>query len=114
MTFGAGIIAIMMIIQFVKLLIDTAIRGYTLHSIYGWSVHILGAIFASITALLRHLGTKDHAQTTTMQSEVEMQQMPTSPLIPEEVKIHPSVPQMYPNVNQHPQTSTNKGFLSLN
>ena len=69
-------------------------------------MHILGAIFASITALLIHLGTDDHTQPPNMQSEVEMQQMPTSPLIPEEVKAHSSAPRMYPNVNQHPQPST--------
>ena len=60
MTFGtisAGVIAIIMILQFCKLLIDTVIRGYTLHSIYGWSIKLLGAIFSSITSLLIHMGT---------------------------------------------------------
>ena len=59
LTFGtasAGIIAILMILHIFKLIIDTIIRGYTLHSIYGWSIHVLGAVFSSITALLIHLG----------------------------------------------------------
>jgi len=58
-TFGsasAGILAIFMIFRFVKLIIDTLIHGYALHSIYGWSAHLLGAIWSSVTNLLLHMG----------------------------------------------------------
>ena len=60
-TFGsasAGVLAIFVIIRVVKLVIDTAIHGYALHSVYGWSIHLLGAIWSSVTHLLIHLGGK--------------------------------------------------------
>lgn len=58
-TFGsasAGILAIFMTIRFIKLIIDTIIHGYALYSIYGWSLHLLGAIWTSVTNLLLYLG----------------------------------------------------------
>ncbi|KYQ47802.1 hypothetical protein ALC60_13167, partial [Trachymyrmex zeteki] len=58
-TFGsasAGIIAIFVIIRVTKLVIDTIIHGYALHSMYGWSMHLLGAVWSSMTHLLLHLG----------------------------------------------------------
>lgn len=59
-TFGsasAGILAIFLILRLIKLVIDSLIRGYALHSIYGWSLHLLGAIWSSITHLLLQLGS---------------------------------------------------------
>lgn len=52
MTFGtvsAGLIAILMLLQFVKIVVDILLRGYTLHSIFGWAFHLLGAVWSSIT-----------------------------------------------------------------
>ncbi|KAM0736910.1 hypothetical protein ACS0PU_000003 [Formica fusca] len=60
MTFGsasAGILAIFMIVRLAKLIVDTIIHGYALHSIYGWSLHLLGAIWTSVTNLLLYMGT---------------------------------------------------------
>lgn len=60
-TFGsasAGVLAIIIIIRLAKLLVDSIIRGYALHSIYGWSIHLIGAIWSSITHLLLHRGTR--------------------------------------------------------
>lgn len=57
-TFGsasAGVLAIFIIARGCKLLIDTLIHGYALHSVYGWSIHLLGAIWSSVTHLLLHL-----------------------------------------------------------
>lgn len=76
-TFSAGIIAIVMIIQFFKILFDTVIRGYTLHSIYGWSLKLMGAIFASITALLIHLGDPPESK-----PNAEMSEIPFSSKVP--------------------------------
>lgn len=58
-TFGsasAGVLAIFVIVRVTKLVIDTIIHGYALHSVYGWSIHLLGAIWSSITNLLLHTG----------------------------------------------------------
>lgn len=57
-TFGsatAGIFGIFLIIRLVKIVIDTAIHGYALHTAYGCSMHLLGAIWSSLTHLLLHL-----------------------------------------------------------
>lgn len=44
---SAGILAIFIIIRIIKLVIDTLIHGYALHSVYGWSMHLLGAVWSS-------------------------------------------------------------------
>lgn len=51
----AGIMGVFIIIRFIKLVIDTAIHGYTLHTVYGCSLHLIGAIWGSLTHLLLHL-----------------------------------------------------------
>ncbi|KAL6430623.1 hypothetical protein ACFW04_006903 [Cataglyphis niger] len=46
-TFGsatAGIFGILVVIRIIKIVVDTAIHGYALHTAYGWSLHLLGAI----------------------------------------------------------------------
>jgi len=66
-TFGsasAGVLAIFVIIRVVKLVVDTIIHGYTLHSIYGWSLHLLGALWSSVTSLLLHLGRPTSTEKT--------------------------------------------------
>ncbi|KYQ47072.1 hypothetical protein ALC60_13914 [Trachymyrmex zeteki] len=58
-TFGsasAGVLAVFIIVRLVKLIIDTLIHGYALHSVYGWSMHLVGAVWSSVTHLLLHLG----------------------------------------------------------
>ena len=59
MNFGsasAGVLGIFVAIRVIKLIIDTLIHGYALHSVYGWSLHLLGAIWTSVTNVLLHLG----------------------------------------------------------
>ena len=83
MTFGsisAGIMMIIMIFNLLKLVIDTMIRGYTLYTIYGWSARIFGAFFASITALLIHLGANTTNNEPAPRSDVELNQIPYTPL----------------------------------
>lgn len=53
---SAGVLAIFVIMRAIKLIIDTIIHGYALHSIYGWSIHLIGAVWSSVTNLLLHLG----------------------------------------------------------
>lgn len=60
-TFGsasAGVLAIILIVRLAKLVIDSVIRGYILHSLYGWSLHLLGDIWSSITHLFLYIGTR--------------------------------------------------------
>jgi len=51
----AGVMGIFIIIRVIKLVIDTAIHGYALHTVYGCSLHLLGALWSSLTHLLIHL-----------------------------------------------------------
>jgi len=53
---SAGLIGIYLIGRLIKLLLDTFVHGYALHTVYGWSVYLLGAIWDSLTQLLLHLG----------------------------------------------------------
>lgn len=49
---SAGFFAIALIYSIIKAVIDILIHGYTLHSLYGWSFALIGAIWDSITHLL--------------------------------------------------------------
>lgn len=53
-TISGGVIGIFVIIRFIKLVADVVIYGYTLHTVYGWSMHLVGALWDSITHLLLH------------------------------------------------------------
>ncbi|XP_036138366.1 uncharacterized protein LOC105829195 isoform X1 [Monomorium pharaonis] len=90
LTFGsatAGIFGIFLIIRIIKLIIDTAIHGYALHTVYGCSMHLLGAIWSSLTHLLLHLAhgppkkLENQQRDTTQEQLLEAthpQELPTS------------------------------------
>lgn len=69
---SAGIIGIYFCIRTIKLIIDTVIHGYAIHSIYGWSVHLLGAIWDSITHLILHLSRKPQKKQTSQTEDQEL------------------------------------------
>ena len=69
-TASAGIIAIFMIIHIIKAIIDIIIQGYTLHAVYGWSIHLLGALWSSVTYLLKHI-----ARRPTNSNDIELGEM---------------------------------------
>lgn len=98
MTFGsasAGVLAIILVIRLAKLIVDTIIHGYALHSVYGWSLHLLGAVWSSVTHLLIHLGGRPTAPPedieNTPKADKEQQTPPNAPdVIPRSVN-EPSV-----------------------
>ena len=57
---SAGVVGIVMIFQLAKAVINIIIHEYTLHTVYGWSIRLLGALFGSITHLLVHLRANDN------------------------------------------------------
>jgi len=57
------VLTIFIIIRIIKLIIDILIR-YALHSVYGWNIHLLGAVWSSITHLLLHLGNRPREEPT--------------------------------------------------
>lgn len=68
---SAGIMGIFLILRAIKLVVDTVIHGYTLHSIYGWSLHILGAVWSSLAHLLVQMGHR-RSQTRERLMDVEI------------------------------------------
>ena len=56
-TTSAGLIGLIIMMRGIKLIADTIIHGYALHRLFGWSLHLLGAFWDSVTSLLLHLGT---------------------------------------------------------
>lgn len=67
-TASAGIIGIILLIRGIKLIVDTIIHGYALHTVYGWSIFLIGAIWDSVTHLLLHL-KRNLSETPEMPSE---------------------------------------------
>ncbi|XP_071577514.1 uncharacterized protein [Temnothorax nylanderi] len=53
---SAGLLGIYLFIRAIKLILDTLVHGYALHTVYGWSIYLIGAIWDSLTHLLLHLG----------------------------------------------------------
>ena len=52
----AGIFGILLTIKIIKFGLDTVIHGVALHQVYGFSFHLLGAIWDSVTQVLLHWG----------------------------------------------------------
>lgn len=75
---SAGVLAIFVIIRSIKLIIDTVIHGYALHSIYGWSIHLLGAVWSSVTNLLLHLGQPARMRTVPHREYIVLEPEPTT------------------------------------
>lgn len=72
MNFGsatAGVVGVIMIIRLIKLVIDTIIHGYALHTVYGCSLHLIGALWDSLTNLLLHLSRKPVEKTINKEKE---------------------------------------------
>ena len=53
---SAGLTGIYLIARVIKLLLDTFVHRYVLHTVYGWSVYLLGAVWDSLIQFLLHLG----------------------------------------------------------
>lgn len=57
-TASAGIMMILLLAKIIKFGLDTVIHGIALHEIYGFSFHLLGALWDSLTQLLLHWGNQ--------------------------------------------------------
>lgn len=90
-TFGsatAGIFGIFLIIRLIKIIIDTAIHGYALHTAYGCSMHLLGAIWSSLTHLLLHLAHGPTKRNRNGEDDDNPSQDGHQEIIPEAPPIH--------------------------
>ncbi|KYN17049.1 hypothetical protein ALC57_10686 [Trachymyrmex cornetzi] len=87
---SAGLIGIYLIARVIKLLLDTFVHGYALHTVYGWSVYLLGAVWESLTQLLLHLGRYKPKDENPSAPDLELQEhnrtetklKPVYPLLP--------------------------------
>ncbi|CAB0035514.1 unnamed protein product [Trichogramma brassicae] len=68
-TISAGFIGFLMLCRLIKLVVDTAIHGYAIYSIYGFSIRLLGSIWNSVTQLLLHLGHQQQQRQNQHQSQ---------------------------------------------
>lgn len=111
MSFGsatAGVVGVLMLIRLVKFIIDITIHGYALHTVYGCSMHLLGALWSSITHLLLHLARKptrrgadgfpDYIQSTAT-APIVPPVLPTEPPVISQPFVHNKVtePNVEPN-----------------
>ena len=71
-TFGSAstaVITILMIFRLMKFILDTIIHSYALHSMYGWSIRVLGACWNSLTHLLLHIARRPPAVGGSLESK---------------------------------------------
>ena len=105
-TFGsasAGVIAIFLIIKLIKLIVDTIIHGYALHSVYGWSLHLFGAIWSSVTQLLLHLAGPNEKDTPGRQKDWGAHLPVSNPHSTTEIQtLNPTAPTSSENVSERP------------
>lgn len=97
MSFGAasaGLLGIFIVVRIVKLIIDTLIHGYALHTVYGWSLHLVGAIWDSVTNLLLHLERDQKPKTLPDAVSNNRETTPNAP------------PEATPSTTSQPTTST--------
>ncbi|XP_025157199.1 uncharacterized protein LOC112589174 [Harpegnathos saltator] len=76
---SAGIMGIFLIFRFIKLLLDTILHGFALHSIYGCSCYLIGALWDSLTQLLILIGGR---KTTKTEAAIELQTVNVGPTHP--------------------------------
>ena len=62
-----------MILHLIKAIIGIIIQGCTLHAVYGWSIHLLGALWSSVTYLLIQI-----ARRPTVSNDIELGEIQTT------------------------------------
>lgn len=99
-TFGsatAGVMGILIVIRLIKFTIDTLIHGYALHSAYGCTLYLFGAVWSSITHLLLHLARGPTRTSKSPPSDLEQGTLlpkpkPSEPTAPIESTRQPTTP----------------------
>lgn len=92
------LILLIIIWQFLKITIDTLLRGLMLHRIYGFSIHILGALFNSVTQFFLSL-----QRPLDIREEQELQEVIVErPVIPQHETIYLKTPPPIPSIPPYP------------
>ncbi|KAL7299233.1 hypothetical protein TKK_0007827 [Trichogramma kaykai] len=95
-TVSAGIIGLIMLIRLIKLCIDATIRSYVLYEIFGFSFKLLGAMMASVTALLIHKDNRKE-RPEDVERQAEKVDTDTAPSAPESQVTRAN---LYPKLNR--------------
>ena len=74
-TVSTGVIGFIMLCRLIKLMVDTIIHGYAIYSLYRFSIHLLGAIWNSVTLLLLHLGHQNKIERKTEEKKIKQENM---------------------------------------
>lgn len=80
---SAGFIGIIIMFRGIKLIFDTIIHGYALHTVYGWSIYLVGAVWDSVTNLLLHLSKRPPSDKGINGTGAEAQKLINNPQISE-------------------------------
>ena len=107
-TASAGILAIFMIIQGLKMIVEILINGYVLHQVYGWSIHLLGAVWSALARLLIHLGNSTKVKSSKYQ-KVDVEQGNLTELRSLQTTMTENPENNQPSTNK----SNEAGFFSL-
>jgi len=102
-SYSASIFAVFIIARLVKLIIDTIIHGYALHSFYGCGIHLLPAIWSSVT----HLHLHPARPIITNQANQPEEQQPAK-IFPTTEEPRPIPP--FTSENQHPAHKVHHTF----
>ncbi|CAK9834636.1 Retrovirus-related Pol polyprotein from transposon 412 [Anthophora retusa] len=79
-SFTAGIMGIYLAIRVIKAAVSTIINGIALHSVYGWSLHLLGAAWSSLTHFFLFLSQrKTNDEIGDTQANTERTRNPPNP-----------------------------------
>jgi len=94
----------------IKLIIDTVIHGYTLHTMYRWSLNLIGALWDSVTKLLLHLARKPPLE----KKQEEDKRIALQTTLPQKIpNLHETANQTNPPQPKHTQHSPNSQFLIM-
>lgn len=99
-TFGAGVLFLIFIYQIIKGVIEIVLQGYALHSIFGWSLHLLGALWGSLTHFLIHMADTPKQTREELDRELEEIVIKTTTTNPVAVQAESSMnrkEEMYPS-----------------
>ena len=102
-TISAGIIAILKIIHIIKITVDIILQAYVIHSVYGWSVHLLGALWTSVTHFLIYAARRpENTNDNEMGNTSATQELHSTHIAPEPTK-----------TQEGSSSSPNKQFFQL-
>ena len=95
-TWSAGALGLFFLIKFFKACVDTLVHLFALHSVFGWSIYLLAAVWDSLINLLLHL-KRD------VKVEEETKNQGPTPLPRGDISI--SIPNATKDQNEHTQTN---------